>query len=189
MKRQHLGTGVTAPDQSGGSRRYRVVQWTTGNIGARTLRGVIEHPHLDLAGVYVHTPGRRGRDAGEFCGLDRTGVTTTGDIDEIMALGADCVIYTPRAADMVLTSIQRRLDGLTIEEFGDRSQRDSPDLLFNVMGFGGPPADYDERRVSALRNSFGPSLQLLADALAIRLDTGEAAGEVATARHLVARRM
>ena len=30
---------------------YRVVQWATGNIGSRSMRAVIEHPQLTLAGV------------------------------------------------------------------------------------------------------------------------------------------
>jgi len=41
----------------------RVVQWATGNIGARALRAVIEHPRLDLAGVHVHSAEKAGRDA------------------------------------------------------------------------------------------------------------------------------
>ena len=48
---------------------YRVVQWATGNIGTRSLRTAIEHPQLDLVGVYVHSPDKAGRDAGELCGL------------------------------------------------------------------------------------------------------------------------
>nr|WP_322769369.1 hypothetical protein [Frankia sp. Cr1] len=64
--------------------QYRVVQWATGNIGARALRAVIEHPNLTVAGVYVHTPAKAGRDAGELCelcglcGLGTTGLGTTG---------------------------------------------------------------------------------------------------------------
>ena len=38
----------------------RVVQWATGNIGSRSLRAVVEHPDLDLVGVYVHTPEKAG---------------------------------------------------------------------------------------------------------------------------------
>ena len=78
---------------------YRVVQWATGNIGTRSLRSVIEHPGLELAGVYVHSGGKAGLDAGELCGLDATGVLATTDVDEIVALGADCVLYIPRALD------------------------------------------------------------------------------------------
>jgi len=39
----------------------RVVQWATGNIGSRSLRHVIEHPALTLAGVYVTSPAREER--------------------------------------------------------------------------------------------------------------------------------
>lgn len=223
---------------------HRVVQWATGNIGTRALRAVIEHPTLDLAGVYVHTPEKAGHDAGELCGLGPTGVVSTHDVDEIVALGADCVLYMPRALDadevcrllasganvvttrgelhhppsidpalreqveaacarggtsvhstgsspgfiseavpLVLTSIQRRLDQLTIDEFADLSQRDSPGLLFDIMGFGKTPTAFDERRLSHGRVSFGPSLRLIADALSLPLDDVVASGEIATARH------
>src|SRR5271166_6466566 len=78
----------------------RVVQWATGNIGSRSLRHVIEHPALDLAGVYVTSATKAGLDAADLCQLDRkTGITATSDIDEIVALGADCVLYMPAACD------------------------------------------------------------------------------------------
>src|SRR5580698_5687052 len=73
--------------------RYRVVQWATGNIGLRSLRAVIEHPALDLVGLYVYSEAKAGRDAGELCGLEPTGVIATREIDDILALGADCVLY------------------------------------------------------------------------------------------------
>ena len=225
---------------------YRVVQWATGNIGTRALRAVVEHPDMELAGVYVHSPGKAGHDAGELCGLGPIGVAATDDADAIVALGADCVLYMPRALDpgdvcrllaggtnvvttrgefhhpasmdpalrerveaacaqggasihstgsspgfiteavpLVLTSIQRRLDGLTIDEYADLSRRDSPALLFEIMGFGKPPAAFDERRLSHGRTSFGPSLRLLAEALSLPLDDIEAGGEVATAARTV----
>nr|WP_322762828.1 hypothetical protein [Frankia sp. Cr2] len=93
--------------------------------------------------------------------------------------------FITEAVPLVLTSIQRRLDNLTISEFADLSQRDPPGLLFDVMGFGKPPAEFDERRLSHGRISFGPSLQLVADALSMPLDSLEASGEVATARRAV----
>ncbi|MEU6260524.1 dihydrodipicolinate reductase [Streptomyces sp. NPDC047043] len=226
---------------------YRVVQWATGTIGARSLRGVVEHPGLTLAGVYVHTPDKAGRDAGELCGLGgATGVTATRDIEHILGLRPNCVLYMPLVCDvdevcrllesganvvttrgefhhpgsmdpvvrkrvedacerggtsihstgsspgfiseavpLVLTSIARRLDGLTIDEFADLSQRPSPELLFGVMGFGVAPTDFEERRLSRARTSFGPSLRLIADALSLPLDSLEASGELATARHHV----
>ena len=74
----------------------RVVQWATGNIGTRSLRGVIEHPGMTLVGLYVYAPDKAGRDAGELCGLGPTGVLATRDVDEILSLGADCILYMPQ---------------------------------------------------------------------------------------------
>ena len=74
-------------------RTLRVVQWATGNIGARALRAVIEHPGLTLVGVYVHSHDKAGKDAGELCGLAPVGITATNDIEAIIALRADCVLY------------------------------------------------------------------------------------------------
>ena len=51
----------------------RVVQWATGNIGTRSLREIIEHPDLTLAGVYVTSAAKAGRDAGELCSLRQPG--------------------------------------------------------------------------------------------------------------------
>jgi 2,4-diaminopentanoate dehydrogenase len=224
----------------------RVVQWATGNIGARALRGVIEHPGLELAGVYVTSPAKAGKDAGDLCGVAATGVLATADLNEILALGADCVLYMPAACSLdevcallasganivttrgefhhpgsmdpadrarveaacaaggtsihstgsspgfisealplALTSIQRRLDSLTISEFADLSKRNSPDLLFNLMGFGKRADEFDRRRFGYGAISFGPSLRLLAEALGTPLDSVESTGEVAVAREAI----
>ena len=82
------------------TREYRVVQWATGTIGARALRAIIEHPHMTLAGVYVHGHDKVGRDAGDLCGVASTGVTATASIDEIVELGADCVLYMPNSLNL-----------------------------------------------------------------------------------------
>jgi 4-hydroxy-tetrahydrodipicolinate reductase len=88
--------------------------------------------------------------------------------------------FITEAVPIVLTSLQRRLDSLTIDEFADLSQRDSPALLFDVMGFGRPPTPFDERRAGHLRDSFGPSLEAFAAAIGMPLDRVEASGELAT---------
>jgi 4-hydroxy-tetrahydrodipicolinate reductase len=76
---------------------YRVVQWSTGNVGVHALRGIIDHPDLELAGVWVHSPAKVGADAGDLCGRPPTGVRATSDVDALLALGADCVSYTATA--------------------------------------------------------------------------------------------
>jgi len=218
----------------------RVVQWATGNIGSRSLRQVIEHPALTLAGVYVTSAAKAGRDAGDLCGLPPTGVIATSDIGEILALGADCVLYMPAVCDLdqvcailaagtnivttrgefhhpgsmppadrerveracadggtsihstgsspgfisealplVLTSIQRRVDRVAIHEYADVSDRNSPDMLFNLMGFGHPAAAFPPERFGYGAYSFGPSMRLVGEAIGLPLDSVTATGEVA----------
>lgn len=98
MDRGSARLPTPAPADTG--ERLEVVQWATGNIGTGALRAVLGHPGLALTGVYVHSPEKAGQDAGDLCGLAPTGIRATHDIDEILALGADCVLYMPRACDM-----------------------------------------------------------------------------------------
>jgi 4-hydroxy-tetrahydrodipicolinate reductase len=75
----------------------KVIQWSTGNVGVAALRCIIDHPDLELAGVWVHSADKAGRDAGELCGRASTGVLATKDADALLALDADCVSYTATA--------------------------------------------------------------------------------------------
>ncbi len=227
-----------------GSGRYRVVQWATGNIGLRSLQAVIEHPELELVGLYVYSEAKAGQDAGELCGLAPVGVRATRDLDEIVALQPDCVLYMGDRADMdvlcrllesgsnvvstrsefhrpdsldpelrerietacakgnsslystgsspgfitealplALLSLQRRLDRLTIEEFADMSSRNSPEMIFDLMGYGRDPSHFDPRGVELHGGaSFAGSLRLIADALSLPLDDVVSTGSVAVAR-------
>ncbi|MBW2268125.1 MAG: dihydrodipicolinate reductase [Deltaproteobacteria bacterium] len=74
---------------------FKVIQWATGKVGQRAARAIIEHPNLELVGVHAFSPDKVGKDAGALCGTDETGVLATDDVDELLALGADCVSYTP----------------------------------------------------------------------------------------------
>jgi len=76
---------------------YRVIQWSTGNVGTFALRCIIGHPELTLAGLWVHSAAKAGRDAGELCGLAPVGVRASNDVDALLALDADCVCYTATA--------------------------------------------------------------------------------------------
>ena len=74
---------------------HRVVQWTTGNVGRQSVTAIAENPGLDLVGCYAWSPDKVGRDVGELCGRDRLGVTATDDVDALLALRPDCVVYNP----------------------------------------------------------------------------------------------
>ena len=225
-----------------GKRRYRVIQWATGNIGSRALRTVIEHPALDLVGLWVSSNDKRGKDAGDLAGLAPCSVIATGSVDDLVAMEADCVLYMrqgtdidelcrllasgknvvttrgdfhhppamdPAARDKIeaacrtgnssiystgsspgfvtealpipLLSLSRRLDCLTIDEYGDVSSRNSPDLLFNIMGFGRTPSAFDARQIEHVKGDFAGSLAQLADASSITIDSWDAVGEMGAA--------
>jgi hypothetical protein len=224
-------------------KRYRVVQWATGNVGARALRRAIEHDDLDVVGVYVHSADKVGRDAGVLAGIDPIGIAAVGRIEDVIALRPDCVLYMPHVFDpdevcrllesganivstrmelqnpvaldpalaerleaacrrgnasvhatgsspgfiseavpIVLASIQRRLDHLQIDEFADCSSRISPEMLFDMMGFGKAPGPGDQAHLDHARLSFGPSLQLVATALGLPIERFETRGAVGVAR-------
>src|SRR5271170_6646137 len=76
----------------------RVIQFSTGNVGIHALRSIIERPDLELIGLHARGQDKIGRDAADLCGLaEATGVIATDDIDALVALGADCVVYTSQA--------------------------------------------------------------------------------------------
>lgn len=222
---------------------YRVVQWATGNIGSRSLRTIIEHPRLQLVGLYVSSPEKAGKDAGELCGLAPVGVTATRSIDEILALDADCVLYMRQGTDfdelcrllasgknvittrgdfhhphsmdpavrdrieaacrkgrasiystgsspgfitealaIPLLSLSRRHDCLTIDEYADMTSRDSPDMIFNVMGYGVEPGAFDQNKIDYIEHDFAGSLAQIADAIRLPIERFETVGEMSAAR-------
>ena len=73
----------------------RVVQWATGGVGKAAIQGVVAHPDLELVGAWVHSGDKHGRDVGELAGIGPVGVTATTSAEEILALDADCVVYSP----------------------------------------------------------------------------------------------
>jgi hypothetical protein len=223
----------------GNSKTYKVIQWATGNVGARALRAVIEHPRYQLVGLYVTNPQKVGQDAGALCGLNqKVGVKATTSVDEIVALDADCVVYLPaytnwddvcrllasgknivtargeflhpatmqpdkrarveaactqgrstihtsgsspgfitEALPIPLIAQQRRLDCLTINEYADLSSRNSPDMIFNLMGYGQAPGKFNEQLLQHIKNDFAGSLVQIAEAINMPLDEITANGE------------
>lgn len=84
----------------------KVIQFSTGNVGIHALRTIIERPDLELVGVHANSPDKIGRDAAELCGLtEPVGVTATDDIDALLALDGDCVVYTSQAETRPLEAL------------------------------------------------------------------------------------
>src|SRR5258708_2929010 len=80
-----------------------------------TTRGELHHPPSMEAGFRERVEAA--------CAEGSTSVHSTGSSPGFIS----------EAIPLVLTSIQRRLDSLVIDEFADLSQRDSPHLLFQQM--------------------------------------------------------
>lgn len=86
----------------------RVAQWTTGNVAAETVKAVLARPDLELVGAYAHSPHKVGIDVGRLCNLGRDlGVHATDDVEGLLGLEPDCIVYTPLSFDVV--EVQRIL--------------------------------------------------------------------------------
>lgn len=110
-------------------RKLRVVQWATGTVGAFAMRAIIDHPDLELVGVRVYSEVKAGKDAGALCGYPATGITATRDIEAVLALRPDCVVYMPERTDA--------RDVLRLLEAGINIVTTRPEFLNPTMGDSG----------------------------------------------------
>jgi len=83
----------------------RVVVWSTGGIGSIAIRAIHRRPDLELVGVWVHTPEKIGRDAGELIGEEPIGIAATHDADALIALRPDCVVYAASGPERDVAAI------------------------------------------------------------------------------------
>ena len=85
---------------------YRVVQWSTGNVGRHAIAGIDARPDLELVGVWVSSDEKVGVDAGVLAGLGRDlGVAATNDAEALLALDPDCVVHTAWADDRLFEAL------------------------------------------------------------------------------------
>ncbi|OMC09267.1 dihydrodipicolinate reductase [Mycobacterium sp. SP-6446] len=98
---------------------YRVVQWSTGNIGKRALGILLDREDFDVVGVHALGADKVGCDAGTLADRPPTGVTATSDVDALLDLAPDCVNYMPRAIDydLVKTMLRRGINVVTTGDF------------------------------------------------------------------------
>ena len=54
---------------------------------------IVEHPDLELVGLYCYSPDKIGRDAGEIVGLDPIGVIATGEVADVLEAKPDVVNF------------------------------------------------------------------------------------------------
>ena len=73
----------------------KIIQWSSGNVGKGVLRTIALREELELVGLYVTSPDKCGRDAGEIAKTEPFGVLATNDVEVILNIDADVVIHTP----------------------------------------------------------------------------------------------
>jgi hypothetical protein len=79
---------------------YRVVQWTTGNVGKSSVEAIAKNPNYELVGCYAWSKDKAGRDVGELVGIEPLGFAATNDMAALLALKPDCVVYNPMWIDV-----------------------------------------------------------------------------------------
>ncbi|MDX1733710.1 MAG: dihydrodipicolinate reductase [Halioglobus sp.] len=82
----------------------KVIQWATGGVGRAAIEGILDHPELELVGCWVHSAEKAGSDAGELAGRGPCGVAASTDVEALLALDADCVMYAPVMADAAVVT-------------------------------------------------------------------------------------
>ncbi len=150
---------------------------------------------------------RQGTDLDEVCALLASGkniVTTRGDfhhprsmdaamrarVEAACAKGGTSIYSTGSSPGFIteamiipMLSMSREVDCLTIDEYADMTSRDSPDMIFNIMGYGVAPGVFDQNKVDYVKHDFAGSLGQIADALGLPFERIEAVGEMAAARN------
>src|SRR5262249_61753588 len=78
---------------------------------------IVRSPDLELVGCYAWSPDKVGRDVGTLCGLEPSGVRATHDVDALLALRPDCVVYNPMwpSTDELVRILEAGVDVVTTD--------------------------------------------------------------------------
>jgi 2,4-diaminopentanoate dehydrogenase len=75
---------------------YRVIVFGPGGLGSVAIWEINRLPEFELVGVRAYSEAKAGVDVGELIGCDPIGVAASTDVEELLAIDCDCVIYTAR---------------------------------------------------------------------------------------------
>jgi len=73
---------------------YKVIVWGPGRMGGISIWEVVNSPAFELVGVRTYSESKNGVDAGELVGIESTGIIATNDVEKLLKIDCDCVIYT-----------------------------------------------------------------------------------------------
>ncbi|HEX7717227.1 MAG TPA: hypothetical protein VF416_08050 [Marmoricola sp.] len=203
----------------------KVIQWATGGVGRAAIEAVLRHPELELVGCRVYSADKSGRDVGGILGTEPIGVTATDSVEDILALEADCVVYSPLIGDdrdveallrsgkdvvtpvgwvypdfgserirplleacreggstlhgsgihpggiterfpLMVSALSAGITHVRAEEFSDIRTYGAPEVIRDIMGFGGPPENAMAGPMLALLGEgFKSSVRMVVDEL------------------------
>lgn len=143
--------------------KLRIVQWTAGNVAYESIRAVLNRPDMELVGLYTYSREKIGQDVGDLVDLGyRTGILATGDIEEILVLKPDCIVYNPlkfnadhmehilRAGINIVTTTNNFItDRACTEEERQRLESAARDGKASLFGSGMHPGWFDGMLVGA----------------------------------------
>ena len=116
----------------------RVAHVGTGATGREALRGIIAHPDLELASLWVASADKVGRDAGELVGINPVGIAAVDSLDEALDCGPDVLSYCGNGLGReteVVSEVARALEcGVDV-------------ITISLLGMLYPPAGPAELRV------------------------------------------
>ncbi len=127
-------------------RAQRVVVWATGGIGSIAISTIRRRPDLDLVGVWVHSPDKVGKDAGELANGEPIGVAATNDADALIGLKPDCVIYAASGPERDALAIP---DYVKLLEAGINVVTTSTTRLVNPHAY--QPAEWHDQLAAAAK--------------------------------------
>lgn len=74
----------------------RVIVWGPGGLGSVCIREISLLDEFELVGVRAYSESKHGVDAGSLIGIAPMGVKASTNVQELLAVDCDCVLYTAR---------------------------------------------------------------------------------------------
>lgn len=128
------------------SNTNRVVVWATGGIGSIAIRAIQRRPDIELVGVWVHSDEKVGKDAGELAYGEPIGVTATNDVDALIGLKPDCVVYAASGPERDAIAIP---DYVRLLEAGINVVSTSTTRLINPSAY--EPSEWRDQMAAAAK--------------------------------------
>lgn len=73
---------------------YKIIVWGPGRMGSICIWEMAQSDAFELVGVRAYSEKKHGMDAGELIGIEPLGVKASTNVEELLELECDCVVYT-----------------------------------------------------------------------------------------------